>query len=179
MSITLSGFALPMLMPFLAVHAIADLGNPPETIAVFLLILMVCQSVAGYVTSRFLSDRPAVLGLFISLGFMTALSAALLASPFPGGIWLGYVLAGLAQGFFASSYQTAMFEVCRRKDAGVVIGITNTIRAPFYALGPILGGVLQATFGFTAVAATCLAFSAAALLAMRPVVELRGDPERG
>ncbi|HUV12290.1 MAG TPA: MFS transporter [Acidobacteriota bacterium] len=168
-SITLAGFALPLLMPFLAVHAVVDLSCPPETVALFLLVLMGCQSIAGYVTASFLSDKSAVFRLFLSLCFMVLVSVALLVPSLPGRIWVGYALAGLAQGFFASSYQLAMFEVSGRQDASIVIGITNTIRAPFYAVGPIFGGLLQMSVGFTWVTVTSLAFSLAALVAMRAV----------
>lgn len=174
-AITLAGFALPLLMPFLAVHAVVKMDYPQETVAAFVLVLMVSQSIAGYITARFLADKPAISGLVISLFFMVLTSIAMLIPSLPASVWIGYFLAGLAQGFFASSYQPAMFEVSGRQDASVVIGITNTIRAPFYALGPIIGGILQSAFGFFWVAVTCLVFSLVALFSMRGATRVEAD----
>ncbi len=173
-AMTFAGFSLPLLLPFLAVHAIRDLKYNPETVAYFLLVMTVCQSFAGYVTGRYVARHSASLALLIAFGFMLAASIVLLVMRADQAIWVGYTLTGLAQGFFVSGYQPAMFEVSGRQDVSVVIGITNTIRAPFYALGPILGGVLYERFGFSAVLICSLTASLLAGSMMFPVAYIAG-----
>jgi MFS family permease len=169
-SITMAGFGLPLLLPYMVGYAVTELGQPPQSVAWFLALLMICQSLAGYVTGRYLSRHSASHALLVSLTFIALTAGLLLLVNVPAVIWPGYVLAGLAQGFFVAGYQPAMFEVTGRQDASVVIGITNTIRAPFFAMGPILGGILQYFHGFHAVAGCALAFSILSALFLWPVV---------
>jgi hypothetical protein len=159
LAITLAGLGLPLLLPYLVSYGVTELGHPQQSVAWFLAILLICQSIAGYITGRVLSQHSASLALLISMAFIAATSVLALTVRHPSVIWPAYILAGLGQGFFMAGYQPAMFEITGRQDASVVIGITNSIRAPFFALGPIVGGILQAGIGFSAVATCALVFS--------------------
>ncbi len=92
---------------------------------------------------------------------LAALAALRIASPL--GLWLVFLLLGVAIAGEMVSGLSIILEFCRAEERPTYIGLTNTLLAPSRALAPILGGWLATWLGypllFAAAAATALAGS--------------------
>ena len=92
-----------------------------------LVIIMLCM-----ISACFLS---------YSLGYMAAM-ASVLVFPNRVGLYLSLVLIGFYNAGRKVSGTVIAFEFCETEDRPTYIGLTNSLMAPFFALGSILGGVL-------------------------------------
>jgi MFS family permease len=133
---------------FYMVYGVERFGLAESNAATLTAVLVGSQAVAGLAWGQ-VGDRvghKAVLcgeALFVGLAAGTAWLA-------PSAVWLGvtFVMVGIAASASTVSAMNIILEFCRPEDRPTYIGLTNTLLAPFYALGPFIGGALAAWLGY-------------------------------
>ena len=123
-----------------------DYGTATLAVGAYLALTAIVQVIAGPLSDRF-GRRPVVL---TSLAIFTLASALCLsAEGFPA--FLG---ARLAQGAVISCFAMALAitrDIYPREEAAARIGLLSMAMAVAPMLGPLLGGLLDAAFGWRAI----------------------------
>ncbi|MCX6044059.1 MAG: MFS transporter [Chloroflexi bacterium] len=108
----------------------------------------------------FVSDRRGHKLVLASSAFALVL-AALIAWLATSQVWLiaTFILLGVYSAGDAVSSLNIILEFCAPEDRPTYIGLTNTLLAPVLTLGPLLGGWLAMTTGYTGLFAAALLFA--------------------
>ncbi len=127
---------------FYSVYGRKVLNAPPGDLGMYIAIMASCQLVAvlfgGWVIDRF-GAKP-VYGAALFFGIGAALTSFF--APNAGVFRLTFVFVGLAMGFFAISYHNMIIALAPAGLRSTYMGISNTLRGPFYAIAPLLGGAI-------------------------------------
>ena len=164
-----------MTTPFFIIH----LGTPIEldgaTLGLLSLAFLGADTLANLVWG-YLGDQTG-----FKLVFATALTIwigatiLLMFSEAMPLVFLGFCGLGAAQSGYMMSAQIMILEFGPRDDLPMRIGVSNSAEAITATAGPLLGGIMAQTLGYTVVFSISLAFLAIALALLMLAVE---DPRR-
>jgi MFS family permease len=156
--------------PFYIVAAINALNPSGELIGSFTALLMGGQALTnigwGYLGDR--RGHKIVLQLGIATAILTTVLAAFASTASSYG--LVFLLDGAALSAFYVSGQSIVLEFSSSERRPIYVGLSNTLRSPFQAMAPLLGGALADFVAFPAIfslSAIIMAASLAILLAVR------------
>jgi DHA1 family bicyclomycin/chloramphenicol resistance-like MFS transporter len=156
MSLNILAPAIPGLVAKFA----TDAGSVQLTISLYIMGLAVAQLVFGPLSDRF-GRRPVVLA---GLGLATLASTAAIFVSTIGGL----VAARVVQSLGASTGQTISRAIIRdlydRERAASMIGLVTSVVVLMPMMAPLLGGILDTLFGWSAIFIFVALFSAAVFL---------------
>jgi len=165
---------------FYTVYALKALGAPDSAVGTFTLALMAAQTV-GMLFFGWLADRRGHLSV-LTLGALASAAASLaaLGADSLAAVYPVFLLYGLSIGAGNVSAMSIGLEFGPAEERPTYVAITNSSRAPFALLGPLVGGALADAAGYGAVfglaAALALAGAAAMRLAVRDPRGYRRPP---
>lgn len=137
-----------MATAFFAVHAMNKLTLPDSQIGVFTLLLLTGQTISSILWG-YLGDKKGY-KLVMEAGVLLTIIAILLAV-FSSSIYLFYGVFFIFGWAFSASFISSMgvvLEFSTPEMRPTYIALTNTIKAPFMSLSPLLGGFLADRIGF-------------------------------
>lgn len=140
-----------MATSFFAVHAMNKLTLPDSQIGAFTLLLLVGQTISS-VLWGYLGDKKGY-KLVMEAGILLTILAILLAV-FSSSIYLFYGVFFIFGWAFSASFISSMgvvLEFSTPEMRPTYIALTNTVKAPFMSLSPLLGGFLADKIGFPSV----------------------------
>jgi MFS family permease len=137
-----------MAAGFYMVYGVERFGLADSSAGVLTALLTGSQAIAGLFWGQ-VGDRVGHKAVLCGEALFVGLAAAV-AWLAPSPAWLGvvFVMVGIAGSASTVSAMNIILEFCRAEDRPTYIGLTNTLLAPFVALGPIIGGVLATWFGY-------------------------------
>jgi MFS family permease len=145
--VPLNSTMIAVALPDIADDFDISLRQTSILITLYLVAMLVGQPLAGRVSDRVGARR---LALVITAGFGACSAAAMLA----GAFWMLVALRA-AQAVFASalvpSVQTMLREVVPEQDRGRAFGVQGSVLGVGAGLGPVIGGVATAAFGWRAI----------------------------
>ena len=131
-----------MATPFFAVHAMNKLTLPDSQIGVFTLLLLTGQTISSILWG-YLGDKKGyklIMELGILLTMLTIVLAVLSSS-----IYLFYGVFFIFGWAFSASFISSLgivLEFSTPEMRPTYIALSNTVKAPFMSLSPLLGGIL-------------------------------------
>lgn len=137
-----------MATAFFAVHAMNKLTLPDSQIGIFTLLLLTGQTISSILWG-YLGDKKGY-KLIMELGTLLTILAILLAI-FSSSIYLFYgvfFIFGWAFSAYFISSMGVVLEFSPPEMRPTYIALTNTVKAPFMSLSPLLGGFLADRIGF-------------------------------
>ena len=164
--------------PFYIVAAINDLKPSGEMIGLFTALYMGGQALTNILWG-FLGDRQGhkkVLQLGTIIGISASILAAFASSPSIYG--LVFLLSGVSLSAFTVSGLSIVLEFSNPDKRPIYVGLVNTLRSPFQALAPLLGGVLADAFSFRTIFLLSTAITAIGLAVLIAVREPRQKGSR-
>jgi len=156
--------------PFYIVAAISDLKPSGELIGLFTALLMGGQAFTS-VLWGLLGDRHGHKKV-LQLGAMIELFASALAAFASSTLTYGlvFLLSGVSLSAFTVSGISIILEFSAPEKRPIYVGLMNTLRSPFQAIAPLLGGALADTVPFRTIfllGATVVAIGLMLLLLVR------------
>jgi MFS family permease len=160
---------------FYTVYALKELGAPDSAVGAFTLALMAAQTV-GMLFFGWLADHRGHLSV-LTIGALASAGASLaaLGAGSLAAVYLVFVLYGLSVGAGNISGMPIGLEFGPEEERPTYVAITNSSRAPFALLGPLVGGALADATGYGAVFGLAAALALAGAAAMGLGVR---DPRR-
>lgn len=137
-----------MATAFFAVYAMNKLALPDSQIGVFTLLLLLGQSISSILWGH-LGNKKGY-KLVLEMGTVATILAILLAV-FSSSVYLFYgvfFVIGTAFSAYLISFQGIVLEFSTPEMRPTYIALSNTIKAPFVSLSPLLGGFLADKFSF-------------------------------
>ncbi len=137
-----------MATAFFAVHAMNKLTLPDSQIGAFTLLLLTGQTISS-VLWGYLGDKKGY-KLVMEAGILFTILAILLAV-FSSSIYLFYGVFFIFGWAFSASFISSMgvvLEFSTPEMRPTYIALTNTVKAPFMSLSPLLGGFLADKISF-------------------------------
>ena len=137
-----------MATPFFAVHAMNKLTLPDSQIGVFTLLLLTGQTISSILWG-YLGDKKGyklIMELGILLTMLTIVLAVLSSS-----VYLFYGVFFIFGWAFSASFISSMgivLEFSTPEMRPTYIALSNTVKAPFMSLSPLLGGILADRISF-------------------------------
>lgn len=159
-----------MALPFYILYAGQAIGLSGETLAT----LTVAYTIAGTVANLlwgWLADRSGFrLCLLVSIALWASATLGLLMSESYWVIVAIFAGIGAAQEGFRLGSFTMPMEFGNRENTSLRLAIANTVSEAAGSIAPLLGGIIAASFGYSAVfisASGCLVIGFATLLTVR------------
>ncbi|MBU0478745.1 MFS transporter [bacterium] len=136
------GFGPAMVNAFYIIYARENFNIPIGDVGTFTAILLISQIIAATVGGK-LTDKLGAQPVFL----ISLLSAGLcsiwaLITTSVTGLYVIFSLMGLYLGFSVVSYHNLILEMAPSNKRATYIGLLNTLRASFVAIGPIMGGMI-------------------------------------
>jgi len=159
---------------FFSIYALQKFNLPASMLGIYTMIILLSQSLSGIIWGT-IGDKHGYKWLLIFsslIMFAQGLIALTANRPF------GFLLIASMIGFIYSAmyilHPNLIFEIAPPEETSLYIGLSNTMIAPVIALGPILGGKIVESLGYTQLfIAVCIAAFFAFLLATFVFVEPR------
>ncbi|MEJ0026837.1 MAG: MFS transporter [Rhizomicrobium sp.] len=157
--------------PFYIIYVAHKIGLSGETIGAMSLAFLGADTVMslgwGYLADRFGFRSNFIIALVFWIGSTVLLMCV--SSP----LWLFIAFFGLGAGNsgYQMSAQNIVFEFGHRDDMAMRLAFSNTAESVMSAAGPLLGGVIAASFGYFAVFWVAIACEAIALVLLVALVE--------
>lgn len=132
---------------FYALYAIKRFDMSPGLLAIFTMIILLTQSLAGFAWG-WLGDRFGY-QLIYQLGSVLVIIMGLLAS-FANAVWVYYIVAFGIGGIYAVfnvADANMIYEIAPPAETSRFVGLSNTLVAPVMTLAPLVGGLLVDQFG--------------------------------
>lgn len=132
---------------FVPVYAVFVAGCSPMQAGALYGVQIITTVASKPVLGRF-SDRRGRRGVILLGLWSCALPFA--AIPWTTSFWLLALLAslfGLGEALVTAAAAAAVADLCHERSMGAAMGVFGTIKDVGHAAGPVLGGVLIATFG--------------------------------
>ncbi len=128
-----------MASGFYTVYALKELGAPDSAVGTFTLVLMAAQTV-GMLAFGFLADRHGHL-IVLTIGALAsgAASLAALGATSLALVYVVFVFYGLSIGATNVSGMPIGLEFGPEEERPTYVAITNSSRAPFALVGPLVG----------------------------------------
>jgi len=141
--------SLASLLPTLPLY-ISDLGGTPQQIGVVMGSFAIGLLIMRPWLAQLADLRSRKLVLIIAL---SAVALAPLGYLMVKSLWLLMVIRafhGISIAAYSSGYTTLVADIAPAKSRGAIIGCMSLVNPLGMALGPALGGYLQASIGYTA-----------------------------
>lgn len=152
-----------MPMSFYVVYALDKFGMDEQVVGEFTLLLVGGQ-IVGATMAGFIADRRGNrLALACAAGALLLASFCALTAPSIEWFRLSFVFLGMNLGSELMVRYNISAEYAPVDQRSTYLGLMNTVLAPFY-LASLLGGWLSDAFGYIAVFATGLFFSAVGIV---------------
>lgn len=148
LSMIFSAFGISMASMFLSLYLIEHFHAPISQIGIFSVILLSSQMAAQLIMGFAVDWKGAKLVFTVSRAFAVLTLVMALFAPSLAWGYLIFVFLGFFSGGAQASYHNLILELSHEKKRGIYVGLVNTIRAPFFALSPILGGYLIDHFSY-------------------------------
>lgn len=154
-----------MSIPFIAVYAIERYGLPGSIVAVYSGLLLGARSATALLWG-YLTDRIGYRWLWMIYGLLLVLYALIsLLAPSAGYFYVVFAIIGAAMGMETAVRPETIYQLSPPSETPRFVGLSNTLLALPFLVGPLLAGVLVDQFSFeTALAATLVV----TLLALPP-----------
>ncbi|MCD6231543.1 MFS transporter [Candidatus Aerophobetes bacterium] len=166
-----------MATAFFAVYALNRLALPDSQIGVFTALILGAQTISSLLWG-YLGDRRGY-KLIVEISILSTILASLIAI-FSSSLYLFYIVFILTGCSFSAgmiSGQNIVLEFSTPRMRPTYIALTNTFKAPFIGLSPLLGGAIADRFSFPLVfLLTALILSSGFLLLKFLVQEPRHLP---
>jgi MFS family permease len=147
-----------MAVPFYILHASDDIGLSGTTLGIMTFAFMLSGTVSNLVWGALADWRGFRLAFLCAIGLWILASLLLIYSSGMTATILVFIGIGAAVQGFQNASMNLTLEFGQRADLPVRIAVANTVSEVAGTLGPLLGGVLAAAFGYPVVFATSMAF---------------------
>lgn len=164
-----------MAAPFYIIYAAHVVSVSGETIGALSFAYLIADTVTN-LGWGFLADRSGFKSSFVGALLIWILSIALLMSVHTLPMFfIAFFGLGAANSGYQMSAQNIVFEFGHRDEMAMRLALSNTAESTMAAIGPLVGGLIAASFGYRAVFGTSMLFLAIALALMVLLVE---EPRR-
>lgn len=137
-----------MAAGFYMVYGAERFGLAEQHAGILTALLVGTQALAGLAWGQ-VGDRTGhKLVLVGEAVFIAAAAAVALFAPSAAWLAVTFVLLGIGNAASSISAMNIILEFCAPEDRPTYIGLTNTLLAPFVALGPLIGGALATWLGY-------------------------------
>ena len=138
----MSAFGPTMANAFYIIYIRQRFNVPIGDIGIFTAVLLISQIIAAAIGGK-LTDKLGAKKVFTATRLIAALCSiwALMTNNLTGA-YIIFVIMGICIGFTAVSYHNLILELAPFDKRATYIGLVNTIRAPFAAISPIIGGMI-------------------------------------
>ena len=147
-----------MAVPFYILHASDDIGLSGTTLGIMTFAFMLSGTVSNLLWGALADWRGFRLAFLGAIGLWILASLLLIYSSGMTSTILVFIGIGAAVQGFQNASMNLTLEFGQRADLPVRIAVANTVSEVAGTLGPLLGGVLAAAFGYPVVFATSMAF---------------------
>jgi MFS family permease len=147
-----------MAVPFYILHASDDIGLSGATLGIMTFAFMLSGTVSNLLWGALADWRGFRLAFLGAIGLWILASLLLIYSSGMTSTILVFIGIGAAVQGFQNASMNLTLEFGQRADLPVRIAVANTVSEVAGTLGPLLGGVLAAAFGYPVVFATSMAF---------------------
>lgn len=157
--------------PFYIIYVGKKIGFSGETVGMLSLAFLGADTVMS-VGWGYLADRFGFRSNFI-IALIFWISSTILLMQVSSPLWLFIAFFGLGAGNsgYQMSAQNIVFEFGHRDDMAMRLAFSNTAESIMSAAGPLLGGVIAASFGYFAVFWVAVVCEAVALVLLVTLVE--------
>ncbi|HEY4942546.1 MAG TPA: MFS transporter [Rhizomicrobium sp.] len=157
--------------PFYIIYVGKKIGFSGETVGMLSLAFLGADTVMS-VGWGYLADRFGFRSNFI-IALVFWISSTILLMQVSSPLWLFIAFFGLGAGNsgYQMSAQNIVFEFGHRDDMAMRLAFSNTAESIMSAAGPLLGGVIAASFGYFAVFWVAVVCEAVALVLLVTLVE--------
>jgi MFS family permease len=164
-----------MAAPFYIIYAAQVVSVSGETIGALSFAYLIADTITN-LGWGFLADRSGFKSSFVGALSIWILSIALLMSVHTLPMFfIAFFGLGAANSGYQMSAQNIVFEFGHRDEMAMRLALSNTAESTMAAIGPLVGGVIAASFGYLAVFAISMFLLAIALVLMVLLVE---EPRR-
>ncbi|HEY0107892.1 MAG TPA: MFS transporter [Rhizomicrobium sp.] len=157
--------------PFYIIYVGRRIGYSGDVVGTMSLAFLGADTVMsigwGYLADRFGFRSNFV----IALVFWIASTMLLMAVSSPLWLFIAFFGLGAGNSGYNMSAQNIVFEFGHRDDMAMRLAFSNTAESIMSAAGPLIGGVIAASFGYFAVFWVAIACEAAALVLLLALVE--------
>ncbi|MBK6490381.1 MAG: MFS transporter [Sphingomonadales bacterium] len=151
-------------MPFCILHAGDVMHLDGTSLGLFSLAFLGAETLSNLVWGA-LGDRKGFRLVYILANVIWLVGFLLmLAARDHTGFVLGFVALGAAMCGYSLSQQTLVLEFGAREDTPMRLALSTTAETSVAAIGPFIGGIIAAAFGFVPLIWVSMALLAAALL---------------
>jgi len=157
--------------PFYIIYVGKKIGFSGETVGLFSLAFLGADTLLSVIWG-YIADRYGFRSNFIiALAFW--ISSTILLMQVSSPLWLFIAFFGLGAGNsgYQMSAQNIVFEFGHRDDMAMRLAFSNTAESIMSAAGPLIGGVIAASFGYFAVFWVAIVSEAIALVLLVTLVE--------
>ncbi|MEZ5560767.1 MAG: MFS transporter [Pseudomonadales bacterium] len=147
-----------MALPFYILHAGADMALTGTALASVTVAFTLAGTVSNLLWGAIADRRGFRLVFLLSIGLWVVATLLLIASSGLIMTTLVFIGIGAAVQGFQNAAMNLSLEFGTRHDLPVQIAIANTTAEIAGTLGPLLGGAIAATFGYTILFGTSVAF---------------------
>jgi MFS family permease len=148
-----------MAAPFYIIYAAQVVSVSGETIGALSFAYLIADTITN-LGWGFLADRSGFKSSFVGALSIWILSIALLMSVHTLPMFfIAFFGLGAANSGYQMSAQNIVFEFGHRDEMAMRLALSNTAESTMAAIGPLVGGVIAASFGYLAVFAISMFFS--------------------
>ena len=160
-----------MASPFYIIYAAHTVSLSGQTIGLLSFAYLIADTVTN-LGWGYLSDRSGFRSSFIGALCIWIAAIALLMSVHTLPLFfVAFFGLGAANSGYQMSAQNIVFEFGHRDDMAMRLALSNSAESGMAALGPLVGGLIAAAFGYAAVFSVSMAFLVLALALMLLRVE--------
>ncbi len=134
--------------PFYILFAGSKIGLDGHAVGGLALCFMAADTVSNLLWGR-IGDRAGYrLTYILAVALWIASTLVLMLMPSALGMALAFFGLGASISGYLMSQQTMVLEFGKREDVAMRLGLTNTLDGVVSAIGPLLGGLIAALFGY-------------------------------
>jgi len=135
-------FGPTMANAFYIIYAREKFNISIGDVGTFTAVLLISQIIAAAIGGK-LIDKLGAKRVFTATMFFSAFCSiwALMTNNITG-VYIIFIIMGISIGFSAVSYHNLILELAPSDKRATYTGLVNTIRAPFAAISPVIGGMM-------------------------------------
>ena len=138
----MSAFGPAMTNVFYIIYVRERFNVPIGDVGIFTAVLLISQIIAAAIGGK-LTDKLGAKRVFTATRLIAAFCSiwALMTNNIAGA-YIIFIIMGICIGLTTVSYHNLILELAPSDKRATYIGLVNTIRAPFTAISPIIGGII-------------------------------------